>query len=164
MSTYTTKLLNLKRGQYILYVLMLAFVVILFWVGGSLLRSQRTTGISVELKKLALPLNPNIDISVFTTISGKRVYNPQTLRDFPIYMVVRSDDGKTQQVVPVGSGTNRLNVNPIVPVPIVAESSENAAGNSSTPTSSATSSAQQSTTPSATQSTTQNPVQNAIQN
>lgn len=120
MSTYNTKLLNLKRGQYILYALLLAFVVILFWVGGSLFRSQRETGISVELKKLALPLNPNIDISVFSTISRKRVYDPQTLRDFPIYMVVRSDDGKTQQVVPIGTDT-KTSTSPSVPVPIVAD-------------------------------------------
>jgi len=163
MSTYNTKLLNLKRGQYILYALLLAFVVILFWVGGSLFRSQRETGISAELKKLSLPLNPNIDTTVFTSISGKRVYDPQTLRDFPIYMVVRSDDGKTQQVVPVGS-TRETSTIPSVPVPIVAdqantesaspEATETIVPVAPTPTS-ASFSAQQ---------TTQNPTQTTTQN
>lgn len=106
-----------------LYAALLFFVLIIFWVGGSLLSSQNKSEISAELRKLALPLNPNIDVQVLSVIQNKRVYNDSSLSNFPIYMVIRSDDGKTQQVVPIEVGRAATNTSAAVPVPIVASSS-----------------------------------------
>lgn len=123
MAKYSAKLLNLKRGQFLLYTALLFFVVVIFWVIISLFSSQNKSEISLELKKLAVPLNPNIDTQVLATIQNKRVYNPSSLSNFPIYMVVRSEDGKTQQVVPIEVGRQTTNTNAVIPVPILASDS-----------------------------------------
>ena len=103
MSKYKSKLLNLKRSQYILYILILTLVVVVFWIGGGLFSSQRNTGISAEVQRLARPLNPNIDAEVLTEIQNKRVFETQDLSNFPIYMISRSEDGGNQQIIPIGS-------------------------------------------------------------
>lgn len=130
MANYATKLLGLKRGQYMLYTSLLFFVLIIFWVGGSLLTSQTKSEISVELRKLALPLNPNIDTQVLSIIQNKRVYNQSSLSNFPIYMVIRSDDGKSQQVVPIEIGRATTNTSVSIPVPIITSGSGDGTSNS----------------------------------
>jgi len=103
MSSYKTKLLNLKKGQYILYILILTLVLAFIWIGGTLLSSQRTSGITPETRQAALPLNPNIDMQTFIELENKRVFAPEELRSFPIFMIDRGTDGQEETVVTIDS-------------------------------------------------------------
>lgn len=103
MPKYSYNLFNLKRNQYILYVLILTLVVAFFWIAGSLFSSQRSTGVSAEIQRLAIPLNPNIDAEIFNQIQNKQVFQEDELFDFPIYMISRSEEDGSQQIVPIGS-------------------------------------------------------------
>lgn len=73
------------------------------WIGGTLLTSQRTSGISPEIQKAAQPLNPNIDMQTLTELESKRVFAPEELRGFPIFMLDRSGDGENQDIVTIDS-------------------------------------------------------------
>lgn len=103
MSNYKQKLLNLKRGQFILYASILALFVVFIWIGGSIFISQQNTEIPDNVQRAARPLNPNIDVEVIEHIEQKRDIPPIDLRNFPIYTVQRSSDGRSQQVVPIGT-------------------------------------------------------------
>lgn len=65
----------------------------------SLLVSQKKTKISAELKKMALPLKPTIDIETLDSISAKRYFSSSELAEFPIYKIIVAKDGKTESVV-----------------------------------------------------------------
>jgi hypothetical protein len=103
MSNYKTKLLSLKRSQYVLYILILTLVMAFIWIGGTLLSSQRTSGITPQTRQAALPLNPNIDMQTFIELENKRVYAPEELRGFPIFMIDRGTDGQEENVVTIDS-------------------------------------------------------------
>jgi hypothetical protein len=113
MSSYKTKLLNLKRSQYILYILILSLLMAFIWIGGTLLVSQKTSGITSEVRKAALPLNPNINVQTLVELEGKRVFAPEELSDFPIFMLDRSNDSQSQKIITIENAQKKPLVDPV---------------------------------------------------
>lgn len=74
---------------------------IMIWVGFSLFHSQRTSSISPELTKLALPLTPTINQAVLESLEAKQTYTDQELSGFTIYKTVRLSDSRTEAIVPL---------------------------------------------------------------
>ncbi|MDH5533377.1 MAG: hypothetical protein OEX81_03055 [Candidatus Pacebacteria bacterium] len=102
------KLSNLKIKQQALYVLIFSFVTVLIWISGSLFKSQRKSGISPDLLELATPLSPTINIELINRIEQSSNYSDQELASFQIYKIIKSKDGRIQQVVPIESNQNEI--------------------------------------------------------
>ena len=98
MNQFQKDLSNLKQNQYILYILIFTLVTIVVWVGLNLVRSQKTSQISPELKKLAEPLNPNLNPKILDELQLKRDYTDSELRDFPVYSLIVEKNGSTRVV------------------------------------------------------------------
>lgn len=84
------QLKKLKQRKELLMIFMFLFVIVLFWIGLSIFSSQQKLGITAEQKKLALPLSPNIEISVVEKLEKKKWYEDWELQDFPVYAVLQS--------------------------------------------------------------------------
>ncbi len=119
----TNAITSLQHKQAFLRVLMFSFATILVWVGFSLFRSQQKTGISPELQKLALPLNPNIHVEVVDRIRQKRAFSDQELQGFPILRVLHNADGtqsiSTNKATPVPSASPLVTPSPATPTPTI---------------------------------------------
>ncbi len=94
-------LINLKQRQRVLQILVFSLITIMVWVGLSLFQSQKKSAIDAELKTLAKPLNPNIDIETVTNLESKKYFEEFQLRAFPIYKIIISPDGKTESKVTI---------------------------------------------------------------
>lgn len=143
MNRFERDLQSLRRNQYFLYFMIFSLVTIVIWVGIGLLNSQKRTQISPELKKLATPLNPNLDLQVILELESLRAYNAAELRDFPIYKLLINKDG-TQEIVTLDVLLD-ANKAPIEPSPSPQASP--------TPSSSETTTQDQTATPAATTET-----------
>jgi hypothetical protein len=108
MKPQQKKLSGLRIKQQALYVMIFSFVTVVVWISGSLFRSQKRTGISPDLLQLAVPLSPTINVDVIDRIEQSTVYSDQELYDFQIYKLIKSKDGRIQQVVPIGSNLNEI--------------------------------------------------------
>lgn len=102
------KLSNLRVKQQALYIMIFSFVTVIIWITASLFRSQKKTGISPDLLELAKPLSPTINVDVINSIEDRAVYSDQELFDFQIYKIIKSKDGRTQQVVPIDSNLEEI--------------------------------------------------------
>lgn len=100
---------SLQQKQIFLRILIFSFATVLVWVGFSLVLSQQQTGISPELQKLAVPLNPNIHLEIVDQIQQKRAFTDQELQNFPVLRVVHNSNGTdsitTGEVAPVPTPT-----------------------------------------------------------
>lgn len=86
MADQTKKRLSgLRRNQQFLYIGIFTLVAVVVWVAGSLFQSQKKTGISAELQKMAIPLNPNINALVIDRLESKVNYSADELGSFEIY-------------------------------------------------------------------------------
>ncbi|GEM_PF-995913 len=112
-----TQLSQLQQKQTFLKILIFTLVTVIVWVGLTLFRTQRETGISPELLKMAEALNPNINEEVISQIEQKRAFSPEELSDFPVYSIVTSKTGeesivvftasdRSRRVLETGTGTN----------------------------------------------------------
>lgn len=99
---------KIQKNKQFLSILILLFVAIIFWIGGSLYRSQSRTEVSAELTKLARPLNPTIDRTIFDEIKNKKSYTDEELNNFQIYKILTTRDGKTEVVVPINTTLDDL--------------------------------------------------------
>lgn len=81
------RLTGLRRNQQFLYIGIFTLVAVVVWVGGSLFQSQKKTGISSELQKMAVPLNPNINSQVIDRLEAKITYSAEELDSFEIFRV-----------------------------------------------------------------------------
>ena len=102
------KITNLRVKQQALYVMIFSFVTVVIWISASLFRSQRRTGISPDLLELAKPLSPTINVDVIDQIEQSESYTDQELVQFQIYKLIKSKDGRTQQIVPIESELNEI--------------------------------------------------------
>jgi hypothetical protein len=102
------KLSNLRVKQQALYIMIFSFVTVVIWITGSLFRSQKKTGISPDLLELAKPLSPTINVDVIDSIEDRKVYSDQELFEFQIYKIIKSRDGRTEQVVPIDSNLEEI--------------------------------------------------------
>lgn len=96
MSQQKQKLSNLRRNQYFLYIAIFSLVTIVVWIGGGLFFSRKTTGIDPAQQKLAVPLNPNIDVSVIQYLENQRVIPESELTSFPIYKIDHEQDNRNR--------------------------------------------------------------------
>ncbi len=101
---------TLKHKQWMLRILVFTLVTVMVWMGLSLFRSQQRTIISEDLQKLAIPLNPNIDVSVIERIEQKRAFTPEELTGFPIYRVIKTPTGEEQIVTELPAQEELSNV------------------------------------------------------
>jgi len=97
------KLTGLRFKQQALYVMIFSFVTVVVWIGGSLFSSQKRTGVSPELLELAKPLNPTINTSLLEEIEARKSYTDEELKYFQVYKIIKSKDGRIQQIVPIES-------------------------------------------------------------
>lgn len=97
------KLTGLRFKQQALYLMIFSFVTVVVWIGGSLFSSQRRTGVSPELLELAKPLNPTINTALLEEIEARKSYTDEELKYFQVYKIIKSKDGRIQQVVPIES-------------------------------------------------------------
>lgn len=95
MNTIQKEFQNLQHKQQFLTIMLFSFVTIIVWISISLITSQKSTTISSELQRLALPLNPNINIDVITSLESQQAYDPSQLSNFPIYTLLK--EGQTPQ-------------------------------------------------------------------
>lgn len=102
MADIKKEIKQLSIRKQVLYILIFSLVTIMVWVGASLVFSQRRSGIDPELAKLTKSLVPNINGEVLTELASKKYYSPAELADFPIYLVVKSQDGREEQVTTLG--------------------------------------------------------------
>jgi hypothetical protein len=102
------KLSGLKVRQQALYILIFSFVTVVVWIGGSLFRSQKRTGIAPALLELAKPLSPTVNEEVIGLMEESTYYSPEELLQFQIYKLIKSKDGRVQQVVPIDSGIDEI--------------------------------------------------------
>lgn len=100
MSIFKNTLEKLKHQQQILAILVFAFIAVFIWTGTSLLSSQKTTGISQELQKMAQPLTPNLDQDILQRLQQKISFSKSQLRDFPIYMIYK-DKKQGEQMIEI---------------------------------------------------------------
>ena len=110
--SFVGEISKLRRNQQVLTGLVLLFVVVIFWIIVSLFSSQRDSKISPELQKLATPLNPAINDTVFTGLEDKRVFSEEELADFPIMIQVDMGKGE-KKVVPLGTSAATPTPRPI---------------------------------------------------
>lgn len=97
------KLAGLRVKQQALYLMIFTFVTVTVWIGGSLFSSQKRTGISPDLLELAKPLNPTINTTLLNEIEARKNYSNEELSYFQVYKIIKSKDGRIQQVVPIDS-------------------------------------------------------------
>ncbi|MCL4208889.1 hypothetical protein KJZ63_04665 [Patescibacteria group bacterium] len=97
------KLTGLRFKQQALYLMIFSFVTVVVWIGGSLFSSQKRTGVSPELLELAKPLNPTINTALLEEIEARKSYTDEELKYFQVYKIIKSKDGRIQQVVPIES-------------------------------------------------------------
>lgn len=92
---------QLRQRQRILQIAIFSLVTIMVWVGLSLFRTQRSSSIDPALRELAIPLTPTINQDVISNLEQKRVYQPNELRNFPIYKFIVNNETGTEEVVTI---------------------------------------------------------------
>ena len=88
--------------------MLFTLVTVVVWLVISIVTSQRQSGIDAQLKNLAKPLNPNLNIEVINRLEQKQTFSPDQLRDFPIYKIIKTKDGKQEQVVTLDVADDNL--------------------------------------------------------
>lgn len=101
-------LTGFRIQQQLLYIFIFTFVTVIIWIGGSLFRSQRSTGISPDLLELAKPLNPTINPTTMAEIESRTFYSQEDLDNFVIYRLISSQDGAVQRIVPITSDLTEI--------------------------------------------------------
>lgn len=91
-----------------LAILVLLFVCVVFWMGGTLFSSQRDTKIDPELTRLAKPLSPTLDVTVIEQIEEKRQYTEDELANFTIYKIVLTKSTREERVVSIDTDVESL--------------------------------------------------------
>lgn len=104
MSEVAKKRLSyLKNKQQLLYLMLFSLATVIIWVTISLITSQKKPGISPELQKLAIPLNPTLNQETLRKIEQKQYFSEDDLREFPIYKIITSSNGIDEKVVTIGT-------------------------------------------------------------
>lgn len=119
MSTQLGHFSSLLHRQQLLYVMVFTFMTVVIWVGISVATSQKTTQIDPNLKKLALPLNPSLNIQVIGALEEKQTFDQAELASFPIYKIILNRDG-SEQVVTLDVATDAFTSGGIKPVTLPA--------------------------------------------
>lgn len=97
----TQEIHKLQKNKQFLAIMVLLFVCVIFWTVVTLVTSQRSTKVEVQLTKLALPLNPTLNEAVIGEIEQKRYYSPDELANFTIYKLVLDQEHPDGRVVSI---------------------------------------------------------------
>lgn len=84
---------KLKKREDLLRVLIFSLVTVFIWIGLSIFLSQRDSKVPLDVQKHVLPLNPNIDRTIFPELSSRKKYTPEELTSFDIYQLHTSEEG-----------------------------------------------------------------------
>lgn len=98
---FVQELERIKQSQQLLIIFLLLFILVFFWTIVSIFSAKNQEKVSAELKTLAAPLSPNIDLETLNAIEQKVTYSDAELADFPIYRILISRDGRSKFVVPI---------------------------------------------------------------
>jgi hypothetical protein len=100
-NNFKQQLEKIKTQRKLLLILIFAFIATVVWIGGSIFMSQQKTKISDEVKLLARPLTPSLDVEVFERIETKKTYSDEDLTEFPIYKIEEDGESGEFQVMTV---------------------------------------------------------------
>lgn len=62
----------MNKDRHWLYIAILALILALSWVGVSAWERLRTSTVPPDIEKVASPLDPNIDQSIFSKLSERK--------------------------------------------------------------------------------------------
>lgn len=113
------RITGLRRNQQLLYVGLFTLVVVVVWIATSLFSSQQKTGISSELRKMAVPLNPNINTFVIERLEAKRSFSPEELSSFEVIRFSIEEENRARAELPTEPATvepTSLESPPILPL------------------------------------------------
>ena len=128
-----TTLQSLNNQQTFLRLLIFSFVTVVLWVGFSIFSSQQKPQISEELQKMAVPLNPNLNLEVVSRIEQKKSYSDEELSNFTIFTVVQDKTGAQSITTLDGTPVSSPNkVSPQSDPPTSASTSASASASTST--------------------------------
>ncbi len=100
-SKFKHQLDRIKTQRKLLLILVFAFIATVVWIGSSIFASQQKTKISDEVKLLARPLTPSLDVEIFERIKAKKTYSDDDLTEFPIYKIEENEEDGEFQVMTV---------------------------------------------------------------
>lgn len=92
---------QLRQKQSLLYIMVFSLATVMVWVAISLVTSQKKTGISPELQKLALPLTPTLNQETLQKVERRTLFTESELARFPIYKLVTAANGVDERVVTI---------------------------------------------------------------
>ncbi len=95
-----TELQSLRHNRMYLAIMVLLLVCACSWVLVSVMATKDTSEVSVQAAQFTTPINPNLDIDVFTIAENKRYFTESELELFPIYRLIK-DAGDTYRVIPI---------------------------------------------------------------
>lgn len=84
---------SLRQNRFYLAIMAMLLAAALIWVILTIMDPGDTTEVTSEAIKYSTPINPNLDVAVFTTIENKRLLTEAELEDFPINRVVKDRSG-----------------------------------------------------------------------
>lgn len=93
----------LKHKKFLFTFLIFLLIAAMIWVMVSLFTSQNKLKISTDLKVMSKPLTPNLDLAVFDQLQEKQFYSDDQLKEFPIYYIYRSKDGRENKIMQIGT-------------------------------------------------------------
>ncbi len=100
---FKNQLEKLKKEKKLFLVLIFVLAAIVVWVLVSILITKKTTGITPEMKKMAEPLNPNLNTSLLDRLDKKKSFNQSQLESFPIYVLVQDSESEIFSIIDVVS-------------------------------------------------------------
>ena len=109
---FSEQLANLKQKKQLLIILVFLFVVVITWTTVSLFTSQKKISISKDFRDLAKPLTPVLKEETLSKLEAKRFYTEDELREFPIFKVISTKDGKISRLVEISSEKEILDESP----------------------------------------------------
>lgn len=113
---FSQQLSNLKQKKQLMVILVFLFVVVIAWTTVGLFSSQHKVAISKDLREISKPLTPTLNEKTLVKLEAKRFFDDQELKDFPIFKVVSTKDGKISKLVEISSEVETLDI-PDVPKP-----------------------------------------------
>lgn len=95
------QLAKLRRDKRLLWLGVLFFVIVVLWILISVFTVTKTSSISPELRELAKSFVPRLESKVFDEIILKKVYVPEELGSFPIYIYDKKSVGATMEMIDI---------------------------------------------------------------
>lgn len=115
---FQAQLQNLRNRKELLVIMIFLLVIVVLWIVGGILSSQRSLGITPEQRRLAEPLSPALDAVVIQKLEQKRAYNESELSAFPLY-VTQGEPSSDSSLVPTEEANE-----PEVPPELLPDDSE----------------------------------------